>query len=1137
MSNASVTDCKGILFDSDAGQNLNYAQNENFTFTICPGPGSTVQMGFVGPFCLENGFDSISFYNGPNTASPLIGTYTGNTAPPTISANSGCLTVQFISDANVTCTGWEARWRAIIPPILSPTLTTTTPACNTNQFTLTFDTLIRCNSLTAADIVMGGTVPTTVSNVTPVNCQNNLTTQFLVTLAQPISQSCNYTVTPHVQIPDLCDSIWNFYPTTTFLVNTCPFTVNVTATEDTICPGQCTQIRANVTGCLGYNYTWTNGLANSAGPFTVCPNITTTYSVNVQTQQGGPIVTATRTIYVLSPNITTASTTVCQSDAPFNLSALPVGGTWSGAGITDEDLGTFDPDTSGPGNHYIYYELGQCEDSILITVKPMDAGLDRAACPGSAPFQLSGFTPPGGTWSGVGVTTGGLYTPPNVADTVILNYSFNGCTDFITVYIDAVNFTAPYDTVCQSLDPFDIIIYPPGGRWNGPGITDTLNGTFDPDDAGGGMANLTYFVNGCNVTYNLYVKPIDAYYNLPSCPEQTFYQIPAGNPAGGVWSGIGVIDGTLGTYNPSVFLPATYTEDVLTYTHPNGCSDQIKMYVVQTWIGRDTVRRCVDEDPIWLRWESVQSTPWNGSWTGPGTFFSPNNGGRWYFDPTIAGPGMHTLYYDANTCVDSMVMIVYGPLQNHTLSLCELEPALVLDTLPQGVLWSGSGIINPVTGLFDPSAANNDTVWVKYDTQRGCTDSMQIFITPYIQADISGLAPLYCFIDTLVPLNPTPAGGILTGPGLVGNDFNPSLLTGGGTGTITYTYGSGFCQSKDSVKTIVLPPLQAIITANNDSLCFGNGTAMNAIASGGNQQLYTYQWGSGLGTFQNVAVNPTQTTTYTVTVDDGCSDPQTDSITIYVFPEFTLALTTSDTTCYGTGGFATANINGPSTYTFLWDTNPDVTTPSISAGAGGNYLLTVTDATSGCELDTLVTIPGYGALTALFSANPSLPCIPFSQNTVTFIDLSTGADSGRWVVNGVDSATYQLGVNPTMKFDSTGTFSVMLIVSNAGGCVDTFATEICILEPLTLFMPNAFTPQGDNINDVFTGKGRGVVKFELSIYNRNNQRIFNCADLFCGWDGTYEGKQVMNGVYAYIVDATFNTGEKFRKSGTVTLIR
>jgi gliding motility-associated-like protein len=312
---------------------------------------------------------------------------------------------------------------------------------------------------------------------------------------------------------------------------------------------------------------------------------------------------------------------------------------------------------------------------------------------------------------------------------------------------------------------------------------------------------------------------------------------------------------------------------------------------------------------------------------------------------------------------------------------------------------------------------------------------------------------------------------------------------------------------------------------------------MQALANGGNQSLYTYQWGNGMGVFQNVAVNPQQTTTYYVTVDDGCSDPVTDSITIYVFDEFTLQLTTSSIDCYGQQGFATASITGPSTYNYFWNTSPPETSNTLTAPAGGNYYLTVTDQNSGCKLDTMVNIPGYGVLTALFSSNPNLACIPYNQNTVTFIDLSIGADSGRWYINGADSLPYVLGQNPTIVFDQEGNYEVTLIIYNQGGCVDTFNLPICILEPLTLFVPNTFTPNGDMLNDVFYAVGSGVIEFEMNLYTRQNQKMFTSNDILVGWDGTYKGEPVPNGVYAYIVEAKFNTGEKFFKGGTVTVIR
>lgn len=1139
MSNQSTTECKGILFDSNAGIDGEvYAQNENYTFTICPGVGSQVQMSFVGPFCIETGFDFLRVYDGPNTASPLITTITGTTAPGTLVATSGCMTLQFTSDNNVACSGWEARWRTIVPPPVPPTINVPLPSCNATTLQLQLSSPIRCDSVIPANFVITGPVQPNVVSVTPVNCVNGLTNTFNLSLSEPISESCGYDVDFTLKLADACDSVYTFVLSDNFFVNTCPFTVAIDASQDTICPGGCVDLEAIASGCLSYTYTWNNGLPATAGPHQVCPLVTTSYTVNVQQQGGiGPVVSQTKTIVVLNPQIGyNGPDTICQSAPTFNFTANPPGGIWSGPGIFDEDNGTFDADTSGPGTFYISYSLGGlCSDSIRITVKPIDAGFNSASCPSNVPYQLTQFTPAGGVWSGPNVTPSGVFTPTPVGQ-YLLTYTINGCTDTRTVFVDNVSFTPPADSICQNVDTFSFVIQPPGGRWYGPGILDSLTGLFDPDDAGGGLHTFNYILNGCTYTFDYYVKPIQAFWNLASCPAQTFYQLPQGEPVGGTWSGIGVVDGALGTYNPNIFSPNTYTEDDLTYTHPNGCSDGITMYVVQTTIFRDTVERCVDENDIWLRWESVQVTPWNGSWVGPGTYFN-NNNFRWYFSPSQAGPGAHTLIYTANTCVDSMVMVVYGPLTQPDTMVCELSAPFIIEQTPPGGTWVGDGIINASTGLFDPQAAQADTVWLRFETPRDCEDSVQIIIDRFIQADVGGVGNLYCAVDSLIPLTLSPANGTLTGPGVIGTDFNPLLAADSGAVTLYYTFGSGLCQSTDSVNITILPALQVDLVATNDSICFGGGTPLTAVPSGGNAQGFAFSWSNGLNAQPNNSVAPNQTTTYTVTVADGCSEPVTDSVTIFVFDTFSVSLTTSPIACYGTQGTATAQANGQSTYKYEWNLNPTVIGPTLNANVGGNYLLTVTDNISGCSVDTFVNIPGYSIVEALFSVNPNLECIPFEDSDITLIDLSTGGTMGNWFINGVDSGAYILGENPQFLLPNKGEYSIMLVLENEGGCRDTMLTDVCILDPLKLFVPNAFTPNADGVNENFIAKGSGVVKFEMRIYNRNNQEIHRTTDMATGWDGIYKGQVVPMGVYAYVIDVEFNDGVEFRKSGTVSVLR
>ena len=93
MNDTVVTICKGILLDSELGPNEQlYSNNEDFTFTV--NTGSTITLVFEDEFCLEQGYDFLTFHDGPTIASPQIGpAYSGINAPPPITAYSGQLTV------------------------------------------------------------------------------------------------------------------------------------------------------------------------------------------------------------------------------------------------------------------------------------------------------------------------------------------------------------------------------------------------------------------------------------------------------------------------------------------------------------------------------------------------------------------------------------------------------------------------------------------------------------------------------------------------------------------------------------------------------------------------------------------------------------------------------------------------------------------------------------------------------------------------------------------------------------------------------------------------------------------------------------------------------------------------------------
>jgi hypothetical protein len=169
MANLIVDDCEGFLLDSDAGDiGDTYDHNENFTFTICIPDADQIIMDFLS-FCTEADFDSLRLYDGPDTLSMQIGpAYSGEEDPPTIVATSGYLTVNFVSDPNVACTGWVAHWYTEIevpePPDILPIGNV---PCESNSMIITFDEPQPCDSLYAGAFSIVGPQSPTITSVVP----------------------------------------------------------------------------------------------------------------------------------------------------------------------------------------------------------------------------------------------------------------------------------------------------------------------------------------------------------------------------------------------------------------------------------------------------------------------------------------------------------------------------------------------------------------------------------------------------------------------------------------------------------------------------------------------------------------------------------------------------------------------------------------------------------------------------------------------------------------------------------------------------------------------------------------------------------------------------------------------------------
>jgi gliding motility-associated-like protein len=124
-----------------------------------------------------------------------------------------------------------------------------------------------------------------------------------------------------------------------------------------------------------------------------------------------------------------------------------------------------------------------------------------------------------------------------------------------------------------------------------------------------------------------------------------------------------------------------------------------------------------------------------------------------------------------------------------------------------------------------------------------------------------------------------------------------------------------------------------------------------------------------------------------------------------------------------------------------------------------------------------------------------------------------------------------------MHSQNVDTYRVVAI-QNQNENIISISNTIGVEKPLTLYAPNAFSPDGDGVNDHFQIRGQGAEEYNLEIYNRWGQMVFQSENINTRWNGEYRGKQVPIGTYVYQVKSISVSGnEVMVKDGCVVLVR
>lgn len=302
-----------------------------------------------------------------------------------------------------------------------------------------------------------------------------------------------------------------------------------------------------------------------------------------------------------------------------------------------------------------------------------------------------------------------------------------------------------------------------------------------------------------------------------------------------------------------------------------------------------------------------------------------------------------------------------------------------------------------------------------------------------------------------------------------------------------------------------------------DEFCGQNDGQATIVANGGTPP-YTFNW------IPNVTGQGTDIATgldagnYSCTVTDqvGCqaiipvviADPLSFTVNVIGY---------NDTCSAGLGAAAVNIVGGVGPWTYSWTPSAQVT-DSAFALAPGVYTVTVSDANNPtCQQQGTATVLNVNDVEADFFATPAQAS--YLDPVFTFRNMSSNAVSYLWSFGDGNFSNLSDPVHPYPP--TPGIYTVTLIASSQRGCTDTIALNVKIVYDLNFYVPSAFTPNGDLVNEEFKVYSDGINynDFEMLIYDRWGNQVFATTNPYETWNGAYfnKGEMLADGIYVYHV--------------------
>ena len=1105
---------------------------------------------------------NITLCSGSTNTVGLLSTtnYTYNWSPLTY-LNNGTISNPLITPINLTASAESYTYSLILNRGGCLAYDTLVVLTNPKPTVTANSSTICVGQQTAALVATGATTYTWNTGETVATNNQSPATNSTYTVIGEDANGCKDTTTANVT------------------VNSLPI---LSTTHSTICIGQQT---ATLTVNGATTYTWSTN--ENSTSIVNSPTVSTTYTV-IGTDNNGCYSLSTASVLVNGlPNFAATTATICVGQQVATLVASGASTyTWSTlettATVTQTPLVTTQYTVVGTDANNCYASI---TTTVTVNTLPTVVANSSTICIGQQTATLTASGANTYTWNTGETTASVTKTPILQTNYTVTATDINGCVNSTTATV-VVNSTPTLSTtnatICVGQQIATLTVNGANTyTWSTLESTTAINVT--------PTTSTTYSVIGVNTNgcYNyttasvlVNTLPNVTASNATICVGQQVATLNANGATTYTWS-------TLQTTSSVTQTPNTTTTYSVLGTNANGCVNIATATVLVNALPIIVINKpsICNGQTATLNATGANTYTWNTLQTTASISQTPSVTTTY----TVLGVDLKTCYNVATTTItvyalptasftaDSVCLNLAttltdvsngngSPLTNYAWDLNNdnVSDATVSNTT-HVFLNQGNNVVNytvtstPEVGLTCSHVIMKQ-VWVHplpqpaFSFTNNCINAQPNSFNAFASVIVAGTNSLYAwnFGDSQTSISTNP---------ITTHSYTSAGLY---TATLTITSNKG-CQQRVSQQIeVYAKPLAAILA--NSKVCLGTATTFTASTLANSGNITSWQWDvnnfipsietSGQNASYIFATPGAHTLTLLSITDRFCKD--TIKLPVYVnyypSPQFSInipsgcsdvCVTFTDETPampapgkvnswawnFGDGNSVVANTSANQTNCYQ----------SPSSTQLAQYSATLTTKTdSGC----VATITKPNIITVYPKPVASYVIVPDTADVVNpevqFSNTSLNYTKWWWTFGDgtkIDSVTK----TPYHYYDTEDpkTYSSMLIVSNQHGCKDTAYRTIEIVPKYVFYIPNAFSPTADGVNEVFTGVGMGITKYEMWLYDRWGEQIYYTDDINKGWNGKKQGKSepCQQDVYVWKVEIKDIFGKKHNYVGHVTLLK